>query len=120
MRKELAQRFYDLFKLILAVLYFVGFILHLFDVMNLRLHFTEMNLIWKSWIIFLLIFDLFTSLGLFFKKSWGELFFLVVSISQLIAYIGFSSVFGEQKFLIIFHFISLSIYGVFKVQKCFK
>jgi hypothetical protein len=38
----------------------------------------------------------------------------MVAVAQLIAYIGFSSFFGEQMFLIYFHIITLSIYAVLK------
>lgn len=109
------RKSFSIFKMILAVLYFIGFSLHFLDVMNLRLNFSEMDLIWKSWILFLLIFDFLASIGLFLKKLWGELFFITVAVVQLIAYMGFSSFFGEQGFLIYFHLICLVIYTVLKI-----
>lgn len=106
---------FSVFKIILAVLYFIGFLLHALDVMNLRLNFSEMDLIWKSWILFLMTFDLLASIGLFLKKLWGELFFILIAVAQLIAYIGFPSFFGEQGFLIYFHVICLSIYTALNI-----
>ena len=114
-RPGFLRQTFSIFKIILAVLYFIGFSLHFLDVMNLRLSFSAMDLIWKSWILFLLIFDLLASIGLFLKKSWGELLFIVIAVAQLIAYIGFPSFFGEQGFLIYFHIICLSIYTVLKI-----
>lgn len=111
----LIHQSFSIFKIILAVLYFIGFSLHFLDVMNLRLNFSDMDLIWKSWILFLLIFDLLASIGLFLKKLWGELYFITVAVVQLIAYIGFSSFFGEQGFLVYFHIICLSIYTALKI-----
>jgi len=98
------------FRILVAVLYFFGFVLHGGDVLDLRLSFSTMNAIWKSWIVFLLIFDLLTAVGLLLKKIWGEIFLLIVSISQLIAYTQFSHIFEEQIFLVRFHIIVLSIY----------
>jgi hypothetical protein len=106
---------FSVFKIILAVLYFIGFLLHALDVMNLRLNFSDMDLIWKSWILFLLLFDLFASIGLFLKSLWGELLFILIAVAQLIAYIGFPSFFVEQEFLIYFHLICLSIYTALKI-----
>ena len=42
---------------IIAVLYLIGAILHVMDIFDLRLMFSEMNLIWKTWTIYLLVFD---------------------------------------------------------------
>lgn len=111
----LIHQSFSIFKMILAILYFIGFSLHFLDVMNLRLNFSDMDLVWKSWILFLLIFDLLASTGLFLKKLWGELLFIFIAVAQLIAYIGFPSFFGEQEFLIYFHLICLSIYTALKI-----
>ncbi len=70
---------------------------------------------WKLWIVSLLAFDLLTAIGLFRKRIWGEIFFLVVSCSQIFAYTQFPSVFGEQNFLILFHIVTLSIYATFRI-----
>lgn len=111
----LINKSFSIFKLILAVFYFIGFLLHALDVANIRLNFSEMDLIWKSWILFLLIFDLLASIGLFLRKPWGDFLFILIAMTQLIAYIGFSSFFGEQGFLIVFHIICLAIYCFLKV-----
>lgn len=111
----LIRKSFSIFKLILAILYFIGFSLHLLDILNLRLHFSDMDLVWKSWILFLLIFDLLAAMGLFLKKLWGEGLFILVAVAQLIAYMGFSAFFGEQDFLVYFHIICLSIYMVLKI-----
>lgn len=114
-KSGLIKQCFSIFKRTLAVLYFIGFLLHALDVMNLRLNFSEMDLIWKSWILFLLIFDLLASIGLFLRKLWGELLFILIASAQLIAYVGFPSFFGEQESLIVFHIICLTLYGILKV-----
>ena len=78
-----------------GVIYFIGFFLHALDVMSLRLNFSEIDFLWKSWILFLLIFDLIASAGLILKKFWGEIAFIMVALAQLTAYLGFSSVFNS-------------------------
>lgn len=113
---QFSIRAFSFFKIALGLMYFSGFVLHAMDVMNLRLNFSEMNSIWKSWILFLLVFDLIASVGLILKRLWGEVAFIMVALAQLIAYMGFSSFFGDQTFIIIFHIICLVIYGLFKIQ----
>ncbi|MDG0815144.1 DUF6163 family protein [Bdellovibrio svalbardensis] len=85
------------------------------DVFGYRLSYSSMSWGWKVWIIYLLIFDSVASLGLFMKRPWGDYAFLLVALSQLIAYAGFSHYFGDQGVLIKFHIITLSIYGIFKL-----
>lgn len=98
------------FRFLIAVLYFLGFILHVGDMFDLRLSFSTMTTIWKYWIVFLLIFDLLTAVGLFLKKIWGEIFLLIVSCSQLVAYTQFAHIFEDQVFLVRFHVVVLSAY----------
>lgn len=102
------------FQIVLGVTYSFGSVLHALDIFGLRLNFSEMNPIWKAWILFLLVFDLIAALGLFLNKLWGEVAFVVVALTQLIAYLGFSSVFGEQDFLIWFHIVCLLSYIALK------
>lgn len=101
--------------LLVGCLYAVGFILHLLDIFGLRLNFMDMNNLWRSWIIFLLLFDFIAAIGLFLKKWWGQGAFVLVAISQLVAYLKFSDVFGGQDFLIYFHLYTLIIYLFLKV-----
>ena len=98
------------FAKVLSLCYFLGAVLHLADIFDLRLKFSEMNPIWKSWIIYLTIFDLVAGIGLWNNRSWGFLFFLIVTASQLLAYTVFSGFFGEQLPLIIFHCVALCTY----------
>jgi hypothetical protein len=99
-----------LFLRILALLYFIGFLLHAGDLFDLRLTFSEMNTLWKYWIIFLIFMDGGAAIGLLFRKPFGVGLFLMVAMSQLVAYIGFEKYFGSQISLIIFHLVSLGIY----------
>lgn len=96
---------------ILSVLYFFGGALHVLDLFGLRLKFEELSLIWKIWIIYLMIFDVVAAMGLWQLKKWGVRLFLMVAASQLVAYIGFTNHFGQQTFLIVFHVVTLLIYG---------
>lgn len=109
-----SSQIFSKFRLSLASLYFVGFVLHTLDVANLRLNFSEMDSLWKSWILFLLVFDLFASIGLFLKKGWGEILFIVVAVCQLIAYTQFKSLFGQQDLLVYFHISTLTLYLILK------
>lgn len=114
MKKNTSDRRFEIFSKTFSILYLVGFLLHTLDVMDLRLKFSEMNSIWKTWILFLLVSDLITSVGLWFRKDWGELFFLIVTLSQLIAYTYFTDIFGDQVFLIGFHAVAMTTYCVLK------
>lgn len=105
---------------ILAAFYFFGFTLHILDVLDLRLSYTEMPILWKTWIIYLTALDFIAALGLWRQKIWGEMAFLIVAFSQLIAYIGFKKYFGSQNELIAFHVITLFVYFVFKSKLLLK
>ena len=92
---------------IVAAFYFLGFALHLADLLDLRLNFSEMSAVWQIWIIYLTVFDLFAAIGLWQQRRWGIVLFIVVAISQLVAYLGFTKIFGDQTPLIIFHVLTL-------------
>lgn len=98
------------FLRILSVCYGIGFLLHVADLTNLRLRFSEMSPQWKVWTAYLLIADVIAAIGLWRQATWGIAAFLVISLSQLVAYLGFRSIFGDQTFLIFFHLVTLLIY----------
>ncbi|MBS1968828.1 MAG: hypothetical protein JSU04_00885 [Bdellovibrionales bacterium] len=101
----------------LAAFYFIGFLLHFADVLGLRLKFSELSTGWKFWIIYLGLMDLAAAVGLWFQHTGGIVLFLIVAISQLIAYIGFRNYFGDQISLIYFHLGTLAIYfGLYKYE----
>ena len=100
-----------IYRKILSVLYFIGGILHILDLFDLRLKFSELSVTWKVWIIYLMIFDIVAALGLWQNKKWGVILFFVVALSQLLAYTLFTNYFGRQYFLIVFHLITLIIYA---------
>lgn len=102
------------FILFLAIAYSFGAILHLFDILNLRLDFATMDPPWKSWIVFLFVFDTLAAIGLFKKKLWGEILFLLIAVSQLVAYIQFKDIFGNQDFLVNFHIVCIVLYTALK------
>lgn len=102
------------FILFLAIAYSIGAILHLFDILNLRLDFATMDPLWKSWIVFLFVFDALAAIGLFKKKLWGEILFILIAVSQLIAYIQFKNIFGNQDFLVNFHIGCIVLYAALK------
>jgi uncharacterized membrane protein (DUF2068 family) len=102
---------------ILACLYFLGGVLHVLDLFDLRLKFSELENYWKSWISYLCIMDLITAVGLWRLKQWGIYCFLTVAISQLIAYIGFQSYFGNQYSLIVFHLVTILIFTMLRSGK---
>lgn len=95
----------------LALFYAVGAGLHLADLLDLRLLFSEMTTIWRFWVVFLLIGDSLAAIGLWCGKYWGQVFFVGIAVSQLVAYLGFPGVFGDQRELIAFHFVALGIYA---------
>jgi len=94
----------------LSICYAAGAILHMLDIFDLRNEFSQMNSIWKLWILFLLLFDSVAAPGLWFGKTWGVLIFLMIAILQLIAYVGFRSIFGQQTFLVVFHIVTVAGY----------
>ncbi|OFZ38269.1 MAG: hypothetical protein A2504_17850 [Bdellovibrionales bacterium RIFOXYD12_FULL_39_22] len=111
----------ELFKMkhylkLLSFLYLIGAILHLLDLLDLRLIFSEMGMIWKVWIVFLLVGDTFVSVSLWRQKLYGEIAFLTIGFSQLIAYTVFRSYFGNQTELIIFHMVTISVYALLKFE----
>ena len=99
---------------ILSVLYFIGALLHVLDLFDQRLIFSQMDSLWKTWIVYLTIGDSIAAVGLWRSKKYEEVTFMIVAVSQLIAYGIFKSVFGDQTFLIFFHALTILIYGVLK------
>lgn len=97
---------------VLALCYFVGFFLHLLDVLGARLDFQKMSPLWKGWILYLLCADLLAAIGLWLRTRWGAGLFLMIALSQLVAYGWFPHVFGPQSFLIGFHLISVGLFLV--------
>lgn len=95
---------------LLSIIYLMAAALHWLDLLDLRLHFSEMNTIWKTWIIYLAVADSIVSVGLWKNKQYGEVSFLIVTTTQLIAFGLFQNVFGTQNFLITFHLLTMSIY----------
>jgi uncharacterized membrane protein (DUF2068 family) len=76
-----------------------------------------MNGIWKSWIIYLMIFDLIAGIGLWKNRKWGFVFFLIVASTQLIAYTFFQDFFGEQLPLVAFHCGTLCVFVLLLTAK---
>ncbi len=72
---------------------------------------------WKIWIIYLLIGDSITAVLLWRQLPLGHLSFLLISISQLIAYVFFKAYFGNQAMLIAFHVTCLALYAFLKFSK---
>lgn len=98
------------FLKVLAAFYFLGFLLHGLDVLDLRQKFSEMSGLFQAWSIYLLIFDLLTAVCLLRYSKVGTLLFHIVALTQLCAYIFFQEVFGRQDALVIFHIVAITIY----------
>lgn len=96
----------------LACFYFLGGVLHVLDLFDLRLKFSELENYWKFWISYLCIMDFATAIGLWRLERWGIYCFLLVAISQLVAYLGFKQYFGNQYSLIGFHLATLLIFVI--------
>lgn len=90
--------------------------LYIFDIFDLRLKFSGMTLVW---IYYLVIMDLITAYGLIKLKKWGIYFFLIIALSQLVAYVVFNKYFGPQYPLIVFHLITLMIYFIFHLRSLY-
>ncbi len=101
---------------IISICYLLGAVLHALDLFDLRLKFSEMDLVWRAWIVYLLVADSAASVGLWRQKRWGVALFLVVAVSQIIAYTGFTGVFGNQLFLVLFHLTTLGFYGILRAR----
>lgn len=94
---------------ILSFFYFIGFGLHFADLLDWRLKFSEMDLVWKMWIIYLTVADIATSVFLWRLTPVGVWLLLLVAGSQLVAYTMFQDVFGHQWLLVSFHAITIFI-----------
>lgn len=102
----------SLYLRFLSICYFFGFLLHLGDVFDFRLVFSEMDIIWKSWIVYLLIGDFITSIFLWRFSIFGVWGFFLIASSQILVYSIFSDVFGTQYLLIGFHIITIVGYFI--------
>lgn len=111
---------FSLFLKLLAVAYLIGVLLHLMDLMDLRLAFSKMNFIWEVWIVFLFVADALAAIGLWRGRVWGISIFLTVASLQLLAYTLFSHIFGQQTPLILFHAVSLFFFLLFQIARAPK
>ncbi len=100
------------FLRVVSVLYILGAILHVLDILDLRLKFSEMDLVWRIWIVFLCLADFAASFGLWKNRSWGIYLFFLIAVSQIVAYVGFKTIFGDQQPLIVFHLITLALFFI--------
>jgi hypothetical protein len=95
---------------VLSLCYLFGAVLHLMDLLSLRLDFSTLTPVWQFWIVYLLIFDFLAGIGLWRLKFWGVVIFLIVASSQLVMYLGFKDIFGDQLPLILFHLGTLAVF----------
>lgn len=109
--------FVKIYLRVLSFFYLIGALLHLADVLGLRLQLSQMSMTWRVWIWYLLVFDFLAFVGLWRLKPWGEILFLTIASSQLIAYIGFQKIFGNQTELVVFHVVTLLIYAFLKARR---
>ena len=86
------------------------------DILDLRLKFSEMNDLWKAWVLFLLVADIIAAIGLWKNTAWGVWTFLIVASSQIVAYTFFQDHFSKQTFLVGFHILTIGLYLVIKVR----
>ena len=105
-----SSRWIRLYLRVLAAFYAFGGLLHLGDVLDLRLSFSRMPSVEKAWILYLLVLDSVAAVGLWRARRWGIAVFLVVAASQLVAYLCFQSIFGPQWILVAFHVVTLVIF----------
>ena len=96
-----------LYLRILSVLYFIGFALHFADLLDWRLKFSEMDLVWKSWIVYLTVVDFAAAFFLWRLTPIGVWLVLLVAGSQLVAYTVFQDIFGPQWLLVVFHAVTV-------------
>lgn len=104
------KKIQGLYNKFISVCYFIGSVLHLLDLLDLRIKYSEMNSIWKSWIVYLFIADFIAAIGLWKNKTYGAILFFIIAASQIVAYTVFVDRFSPQPFLIYFHFITIIIY----------
>jgi predicted benzoate:H+ symporter BenE len=64
----------------------------------------------QSWIVFLLVFDLLTTVFLLLRPRLGVVFFHITALTQIFAYITFSAFTGRQDVFLVFHVVSLVLY----------
>ena len=109
------QLFHHFFRLeyyvrLLSICYFMGFFLHLLDVLGLRLSLGDMPFWGQVWVVYLLLADLFAAIFLWKGHLYGHLAFLFVATSQFIVYTLFIDFFGPQVPLILFHLTTVILY----------
>lgn len=95
----------------------MGAFLHLLDLFDLRLKFSEMPPVWQYWTLYLVLADALAAVGLITGKSFGVVVLLVVALSQLVAYTVWASVFGQQTVLIVFHVLTLIGLALFRPSR---
>lgn len=62
---------------------------------------------WRILTLVLIPTDLLASIGLWRGKRWGAWLVVAIALYELLAFIGFRDVFGDQSFLIAFHAVTL-------------
>lgn len=109
---------------VLALLFLVGAVLHIGDLLGFRLQarlgmgdhqtFSHMPAMEQATTIFLAVFDTAVVIGLWRLQAWGVVCFLLVSLSELIAFGGFPDYFHDQDLLHLmwFHLVTIGIYVI--------
>lgn len=116
---------------ILAAFFAMGAVLHVGDLIGLRLQyrlgmgpnlaFSEMPLQFQAATVFLAIFDTLAAIGLWRLAWWGVLSFLTLAGTELIAYARFAHYFGEDMLhLAVFHGIAIRLSTILLVQNVLR
>ena len=108
-----AQKIYRGLIPILAISYFGAASFHLLDVFDLRLHFSQMDLLEKTWTLYSLFADILVGIALVSRTRAGELLFVTILLAKIAVYLGWSDALGNQYGWVGFHLATLGAYLVF-------
>lgn len=97
----------------LAVLYLGRTLIHLLDLLDIRLKFSQMGVISQSWTLYLFFADLVAAICLLTATRLGELIFVWIAIIEIAVYVNWSQYLGKHYGFLIFHLFSLGGYFIY-------
>jgi hypothetical protein len=95
---------------ILAALYLISFGLHVLDVFDLRLRFSQMGTLARGWTLYLVLGDLIAAIALWRGTVLCDLIFCLIVLGQLSVFLGWAPFLPNQNFVVSFHWITLTVF----------
>ena len=114
---EIWHRYYDIFMRLLALFFVIFTIQTWMKAIGISgdAGFDTMPTYWRTAIAALCILHPVTALGLWGLFAWGIAVWLISIFVQLVMHLAFTSLYGPDQILVVFHATSFGIFIIFQI-----